>query len=141
METTFTLHIEERIIAAICSINDIRHIPRMSLRSTMELFQVKVLPIATHGIAQIWDYLTKQQLKEIEKLKATYLKRVLCISKFTASRLAYAMAKETFLLEDLRLQHLMPTTPAMEEVSQEREAKERTIWPEFNATEAMIDRR
>ena len=29
----------------------------------------------------------------------------------------------------------------MEEVSQEREAKERTIWPEFYATEAMIDRR
>ena len=72
--TTFTLHIKERLIAAIRSINDISHIPRMSLRTAMELFQVKILPIATHGIAQIWDHLTKQQLKEIEKLKATYLK-------------------------------------------------------------------
>lgn len=139
--TTFTLHIKERLIAATRSINDIKHISRMSLKTAMELFQVKVLPIATYGISQIWNHLTKKQLKEIEKLKATYIKRVLCISKFTPSRLAYVMARETFLLDDLRLQHLLSATPAMQSVIEERKEKERMIWPDFYTTDAMMDRR
>jgi hypothetical protein len=50
-------------------------------------------------VEQIWDHLTVNDLTTLENVKATYLKRALCLSRFTASRLAYTMAREPFIVE------------------------------------------
>ena len=53
-----------------------------------------------------------QQLLELEKMKARYLKRVLGVSQPTRSRLVYELAKETFFVEDLKTSLMLPTTTA-----------------------------
>jgi hypothetical protein len=45
-------------------------------------------------------------LKKGENLKAIYVKKTMCLSKFTPSRLIYALAREPHLLEDLWLEML-----------------------------------
>ena len=54
--TTFSMHIKERLAAAIRSISDIRHLHRMSLETVMKLFRTKVLPTLTYGLEQIWEF-------------------------------------------------------------------------------------
>jgi hypothetical protein len=49
------------------------------------------------------------------------------LSKYTPSRLVYAPARETFLLDGLMLKHLLPKTSEVKE----------EIWQDFYATEAM----
>ena len=45
---TFSVHIKERLAAAIRSISDIRLMHRMSLETAMKLFRTKVLPTLTY---------------------------------------------------------------------------------------------
>ena len=71
-------------------------------------------------------------------MKARYLKAALGISKFTLSPLAYLLARETFLVENLRLKHLLPSNQHYEAFIEERRKKRKEIWPEFYCTDAMI---
>jgi hypothetical protein len=50
------------------------------------------------------------ELTTLENVKTTYIKRAVCLSRFTASRLAYTMAREPFLAEELRNELLLPST-------------------------------
>jgi hypothetical protein len=50
----------------------------------------------------------------------------------------YALARETFLLEDLMLKHLLPRTPEAKAVLRSRKGKQEEIWQDFYSTEAMI---
>ena len=68
----------------------------------MKLFRTKVLPTLTYGLEEVWEFIPDRQLQELESLKPRYLKRVLEVSKFALSRYVYVLAKETFLIEDLR---------------------------------------
>jgi hypothetical protein len=70
----------------------------LSLETAMKLFSARITPILTYGVEQIWDHFTAN-LTTLEDVKATYLKRALCLSRFTASRLAYTVAREPFLVE------------------------------------------
>ena len=137
---TFTVHIQERLNAAVRSISDIEHLQRISLKTAMRLFDAKIVPTLTYGIEIIWECLTVRQLQDIERLKATYLKRAMGVSKYTSSRLVYILARETFLLEDIRLSHLLPETPAVKEVLQERRRKEEDVWSKFYTTDAVLYR-
>ena len=105
----------------------------------MELFQIKVLPSLTYELELIWDYLSRRQLQELKSPKPMYLKRMLGVSKFALSRYAYVLARETFLVEDLRLQMLLPSTPAYEELLRELRMKRDSISEEFYTTDAMIN--
>lgn len=138
--STFSVHIKERLAAALRSINDIRHIQRMSINTAMELFRIKVLPALTYGLELLWNYLSRRQLQELENLKPRYLKRVLGVSKFSLSRYTYVLTRETFLVEDLRLQMLLPPTPAYEELLRELQMKRDSISEEFYTTDAMINK-
>jgi hypothetical protein len=61
--------------AAKRAINDIDHLNRLSLAIAMKLFQLKVAPVATYGLKNIWIHLIVKQLENIEKIKATFLKK------------------------------------------------------------------
>jgi hypothetical protein len=60
--------------------------------------------------------------------------------RFTASWLAYTMAREPFLVEELRNDLLLPSTDAFKTLMDKRRQKQDNIWWEFYSTEAMIDR-
>lgn len=94
----------------------------------------------TYGIHVVWEYLKKKDLKTWENVKANFLKRALGISRFTPSRMAYVLAREPFLIEDLRVKFLLPSTDAYKNFLQERYDKMTEIDEDFYCTSAMIDR-
>jgi hypothetical protein len=121
---SFSVHIQERLIAAVRCINDIKNLQLLSLKTAIRLFEVKVLPTLTYGLEIIWDHLAVKQLESLESLKARYLKRTMGLSKYTPSRLEYALARETFLLDDLMLKHLLPRTSEVKAVLRSRKRKQ-----------------
>lgn len=134
----FTLHVKERMANALAAMSTIRNIHRMSLISAMKLFNIKVLPVITYGLEVIWHHLTKGNLADMERVKASYMKRVMCLSKHAPSRLTYILAREPYLIEELRYRLLLPSTDAYERLHQELNAKREEIWPDFFCTDAMI---
>jgi hypothetical protein len=79
--------------------------------------------ILTYVIEIIWDRLTLKDVTAMEKVKSRFLKATLCISRFTPMRLAYELAKETFLREDSRTRFLLPTAKNSMKQLERRERK------------------
>lgn len=57
------------------------------------MFKLKVIPINAYGLDLIFKHLTEKNLIK-------FLKKVACMLKFTASCLAYVLAKEIYI-EDM----------------------------------------
>lgn len=83
----FTKHVTERAAQAIMAMQEIKNIRLLSLETAMKLFNAKIMPIVSYGIEVIWEHLTERNLETIEKVKSTYLKKTLGVSKTTKSRL------------------------------------------------------
>ncbi|PSN47588.1 hypothetical protein C0J52_04568 [Blattella germanica] len=138
--TCFSIHAREKAAAATRAIRDIKHLQALSLETALKLFLAKVLPIITYGIQILWQHLKKQELEMWEKVKATFLKRALGVSRYTPSQLVYLLAREPFLIEDIRLRQCLPSTDAYQELLRERTEKRHQVGEEFYGTGAMIDR-
>ena len=106
---------------------DIQQLGKISLGTALQLFRTKIAPIATYGIELLWHNLNKSNLQEIEKVKYTFLKKILCLSKFTPNRLVYELARESFFIEDLRLHLLLPSTRQYDSNLQEIEEVKSTF--------------
>jgi hypothetical protein len=83
-------------------------------------------------------YLSKNDLALIERVKATYLKRALCLAKNAPSRITYELTKQPFYIEELRTRILLPSTRAYQVFLQELYPKEADIWIDFYRTDAMM---
>lgn len=137
---SFRIHMVQRAAAATKAIYDIRMITRISLKSAMALFEMKIIPILTYGIQLTWESLSNRDLICLENVKARFLKAALGVSKYTKSRLVYELAGETFLMEDLRMKLDLPSTHGWKKLMEDRESKRKEIWAEFYTTEAMLNR-
>ena len=137
---SYRIHIKRRATAATKAMFHINMLSRLSLETAMTLFDVKIVPTLTYGIELVWEKLSMKDLNTIEAVKARFLKLVLGVSKYTRSRLSYELARETFLIEDLRIKYFLPCTENWTKLLTERKEKRMDIWPEFYATEAMINR-
>ena len=137
---SFRIHNKQRATAATKAIHDIREITKLSLTTAMTLFNTKIVPILTYGLELTWDKLRSKDLQTLENVKARFLKKTLGVSKYTLSRLVYVLAREPFLLEELRTKCNLPYTPNWKKALDERIRKREDIWEEFYTTEAMINR-
>lgn len=135
--TTFSIHIKEKATAAIRAMKDIPKPEKLSLTTAMKLFRAKIIPVLTYGIELIWDQLKVSDLETIEKVKASFLKRTLGVSKFTRSRLVYVLTREDYLIQEIRNRMLLPSTTALQVALGRREQKRMDIWWEFYSTDAM----
>lgn len=142
LQTTgsFRIHIKERTVAALKAIYDIQHIQKLSLKTAILLFNTKILPTLTYGLTLIWEKLNKKDLHSIEGVKAKFLKTAMGVSKYTPSRLIYELAREPFLIEELRTLVPLPSTRNAEAHLRERRKKRDEIPAEFYGTDAMTDR-
>jgi hypothetical protein len=95
-----TNHVRERAASAIAASHGIKNLSQLSMTTAMKLFDLKILPVLTYGIEIIWNHLTKSNLTDIEIVKSTFLKRAMCLSKYTPSRLTYVLARETYAIEE-----------------------------------------
>ncbi|KAJ4438210.1 hypothetical protein ANN_14149 [Periplaneta americana] len=105
-------------------------------------FQQNVVPTIGElfvgpGLRDCDEAYVESNLKDLEKVKAAYLKRVLGLSRFTPSRIVYELTREPMLLEDLRLQFLLPSVSAYESTDLEHQCKKAEIWEEFYVTDVM----
>lgn len=138
--TCFTKHVLQKATQAMRAISDVKFIRTLALDTAMKLFRAKIIPILAYGLELIWRHLSENNLAILEKVKATYLKRALGVAKTTRSRLTYVLAKQSFLIEDLRTELLLPSTEAYKSLISKLNWKRQEIWPEFFGTGAMIDR-
>ena len=93
----------------------------------LKLFTIKVAPIATYGIQLIWNHLTYTNFKRLEGVKTAYLKRMLCVSKYTPNRITYILADTTFFIEDLMAAHNLVPTLQSTRFLEDRRQKSRTV--------------
>lgn len=135
---SFAMHTKAKAIAAIRAMSDIPALTKLSFTTAMKLFRAKIVPVITYALQVIWPHLTKTDFAVLESVKATFLKRVMSLSKFTKSRLVYEMAGEQFLIEELVT--WQPYSSAATEHIRIRKEKRSEIWPEFYGTEALIFR-
>ena len=85
------------------AMHDVKFIRELSLETVMAL-KSKILPILTYGIE-----VNERNLATLESVKSTYIKRAVGVAKNTRSRLVYLLARETFLIENLRTMYPYPT--------------------------------
>ena len=94
-------HVRERVSQAFKALQDLRFPAKLSLSTALKLFQIKIHPIATYGLKLIWKFLKLRDLECLERVKAGYLKRVLCLHSSARNRLVYTLAEEGPLIEKL----------------------------------------
>ena len=63
------LHFKDRVSTSNRSMNSIKLLRKLSLKTAVKLFNLKVSPVATYGIENIWPFLTKDKLANLEKMK------------------------------------------------------------------------
>ena len=118
--------------------NDIRCLSKLGMETAVRLFRLKIIPIATYGLKIIWEYLTKRDFMELERIQATFLKKAVCLSKCTLSRLVYELAKEPFYIKELRCQLLLPSSVNLQTLTLELHEKKKEIWTDFYYTVLML---
>jgi hypothetical protein len=74
-----------RKLTAIWAMTDIQNLSKLLLETVMKLFDLKIVPILTYGLAMIWEHLRENSLKMSESVKVTNIKKALRVSRFTPS--------------------------------------------------------
>ena len=103
----------------------------------LKLFTIKVAPIAIYGIQLIWNHLMYSNLKRLEGVKTPCLKRMLCVSKYTPTRIKYILANTTFFIEDMMAAHHLVPTLQSTRFLEDRRQKSRNIDQGLLNTPAM----
>jgi hypothetical protein len=135
----FGKHIAERKRKALFTMLSIPDIRMLSLKTAIELFRLKIAPIATYGIKVIWSKLNVREIEDLDKIKTTYLKRALGVSKFAKKRLVYLLADTTSFIEDLMSIYNLEHTAASIEFKRRLELKFAEVNNDFVHTIAMRD--
>ena len=81
------------------------------------------MEVKIYGIQVIWRYLTAHQLEELDKVKASFLKRALGLPRTARNRRVIAMAGCDGLIEDLVPRFKLSETPALELFRRNQAAK------------------
>ena len=134
---SFRAHVTERCRMALTAVSTIRKPQLLSVPTALRLFDLKVAPMAAYGAATIWDDLTPACLEQLNRVKATYLKRVLGLHRVARNRLVYLLADTPLFIEELRHRFDLPTTPSFKEVLSTWEAKFADIDADFLNSGAM----
>ena len=104
------------------------------------LFINKSVPILTYRLEHIWQKLSEKGLITLGEVKTKYLKIMLGLPMNFASRLAYELTCEKFLIEDLRKQLHLPCMSNCRKFFHSREDNRKDIWSEFYMVDAMMNR-
>jgi hypothetical protein len=138
--STFTKHILDRKARAITAINSLPNLTQLSLPSAMQLFNIKVGPIATYAISNCWSFLKVSDFTHLDAVQFTFLKRTLGTSIFSRSRLVLLLTEATLTTERLMISYDLPRTHNYESYIIGIQEKLASIDPAFLYTPAMMDR-
>lgn len=137
--TSFSHHVKDRCRKAVLAGTTIDKPQRLSLRTALALFKMKVAPVATFGIELIWDSLSVGDLHSVNRTKAAYLRRTLGLHHSARNRLVYRMADSPLFCDEIQAQFRLPDTDALTACRSEWRAKFAAIPSAFLDSPAMID--
>jgi len=135
---SFTQHIATRAQKAIiCATQEILNPSSLSIATALKLFYLKVAPVASYGIVTVWQHLTYANLCILDRVKTTFLKRVLGVSKSSRNRLVYVLVGCETFIENLRSMFHLPDTAAYNMFTVRANEKRASIVSDFYHTPAM----
>src|SRR5690606_7105199 len=102
----------------------IRNPIQLSVKTALDLFALKILPIAAYGVRHTWNYLSESDFYTLDTVKAAFIKRTLGISKFSRNRLVYLMADCQPMSVDLQQSLNLPKTEAFLRYFQKEDMKQ-----------------
>jgi len=124
---SFSAHVRERVSRALIAARSIRDPWKLSLRAALQIFDMKVGPVASYGIQLIWPYLNENDMRQLERVKPTFLKRVMGLHISTPNRLIYKLAETRWFLQELKTRYHLQDSSAYSAFIEERAAKEADI--------------
>jgi hypothetical protein len=127
----FTRHIKKRVRSAIIETYNIKNLYDLSVRTALELFNLKISPIASYGIEVIWPFLSSNDLENLEKVKSRYFKRVLRLSKINKSRYIYEILDTDPFVTDLKIKFKLTDTKSYEKFFEAMLVKKTEIRDDF----------
>lgn len=136
---SFTKHIEERAqksAVASYSVSDPR---KLSVKTALMLFDLKIAPVASYGVPLVWDKLTTANLSELERVKTSYLKRMIGVDSRTPRALVYLMTGTRLFVDEIKQRFSLPETSAWKEFIFLQKEKWSRVDKEFYSTGAMVD--
>jgi hypothetical protein len=139
--SSFGEHIKIRKVKSIAAIWTLPDLRKLSIKTAMQLFDLKIAPCAAYGIKEIWEKLSVANMLDMERVKSHYIKRALGVAKNARNRLAYLLTGESTMLERLVKIFGLRRTDAYEAFLETWERKFAEIDAEFLQTEAMKDER
>jgi hypothetical protein len=135
--TTFTKHIERRRIIALLATYDIPKLSSLSIETGLKLFNLKIAPILSYGIEVIWKHLSKDDFLSLERGKASFVRKLLSVSKSTRTRFTYSLVNCNLFVEELKHRFHLPDTPAYLKFYRERELELETLPRDFFTVDAF----
>ena len=135
---SFVEHITDRGRRAMVASVGIRTPARLSLRTALALFDIKVAPVASYGIQVIWKHLSSLQLEKLDRIKPAFLKRALGLHRSALNRYVYLLSDTPLFAEDLKRRFNLPCTPAYLDFISAWETKMAEIDPNFYRTGALV---
>src|SRR5690606_22796173 len=67
---------------------------RLSIKTALKLYENKIRPILTYALQTFSRYLKASNLREVDRSKAQFLKKCLCLSKNTSNTLVLSICNE-----------------------------------------------
>lgn len=77
-------------------------VKKISIKSALNIFQAKVLPIASYALHLIAPYLKAGHLESLDVIKNRYLKKALSLPMWTGNEFIYRLCEEKRLCMDLK---------------------------------------
>jgi hypothetical protein len=128
---SFCKHVAARCLAANVATFDIKNLQKMSVKAALELFQLKIEPIASYGITVIWPYLSDSDIRSLNMVFDMYLKRLMSVHKSTKNRLIHHILEVDSFVGHLQAKFNLPYTGNFGKMLYEREQKSVMLSPDF----------
>lgn len=100
---SFTRHLQEKSAKAAAAMALCGNLQEVSIKTAMNLFRIKILPIVSYALKSFSHLLTLENLKQIDRVKTTFLKRALGLHRNASSTLSLQLTHESSLVEELIL--------------------------------------
>ena len=98
---SFSAHITKKKTKCQIASYAVKKLSGLSLKNALKYFDIMIKPIVEYGVHCFWEDLTASQMMELDKVKTTFLKRVLCLPMCTLNRMVIVMCNCPTLCENL----------------------------------------
>jgi len=134
---SYSFHIADRVSKALAAAWNIKKPHRLSLRIALRVFDMKLAPMASYGVEIIWGHLSSQQLIQLDRVKPSFLKRVLSLHRSAPNRLVYLLCDTPTFIDELKRRFCLPDTPGYLDFLRHQEIKFAEVNPDFYQPVAM----